>query len=113
MNARGMASECRTRTAGTRPTRRDARSLRSAAMVSVAIDSGPLHGPRTGIGNAVAWTLDALAALPDDRGVDLRPYVVSMRARTTPPERRLPIPAAVAHRLWARTSIGRVDRFLA
>lgn len=64
----------------------------------VAIDVGPLHGPRTGVGNAVAWTLDALA------GEDLTtlPYVTSMRASVRPPERRLPIPAAVALRMWAR-----------
>ena len=87
-------------------------SLRFAPMVTVAIDSGPLHGPRTGIGNAVAWTFDALRSLPPADAVELRPYVVSMRAAVTPPERRLPIPAAVAHRVWARTSMLRADRLL-
>ena len=29
-------------------------------MLRVAIDVGPTHGRRTGIGNAVAWTVDAL-----------------------------------------------------
>ena len=81
-------------------------------MVTVAIDSGPLHGPRTGIGNAVAWTLDALGSLPPADAVQLLPYVVSMRAAVTPPERRLPLPAAVAHRIWARTTALRVDRLL-
>ncbi|MDX2379683.1 MAG: glycosyltransferase family 1 protein [Acidimicrobiia bacterium] len=65
---------------------------------NVAIDVGPLHGRRTGVGNAVAWTLDALA----DQPVELMPYLTSSRARVSPPERRLPIPAAAAVRWWAR-----------
>jgi glycosyltransferase involved in cell wall biosynthesis len=76
--------------------------------LTVAIDAGPLHGPRTGIGNAVAWTIDALR---DDTDLELRPYVTSMRARVRSPQRRLPIPAAVALRLWARRSPP-VDRLL-
>ncbi len=76
--------------------------------LTVAIDAGPLHGPRTGIGNAVAWTIDALRDEPD---LELRPYVTSMRARVRSPQRRLPIPAAVALRLWARRSPP-VDRLL-
>ena len=59
--------------------------------LSVAIDAGPLHGHRTGVGNAVAWTIDALA----DQPIELRPYVTSSRARVVSPERRLPLPAAV------------------
>lgn len=84
-------------------------------MLTVAIDSGPLHGPRTGIGNAVEWTIDALDAPPDssdDRPVDLVPYVTSLRARTGAGERRLPIPAAAAHRLWSRTTRFAMDRWL-
>ncbi len=69
--------------------------------LTVAIDAGPLHGPRTGIGNAVAWTIDALR---DDTDLELRPYVTSMRARVRSPQRRLPIPAAVALRIWAHRS---------
>ena len=77
--------------------------------LTVAIDAGPLHGPRTGIGNAVAWTIDAFARrLPISNS---EPYVTSMRARVRSPQRRLPIPAAVALRLWARRSPP-VDRFL-
>lgn len=79
-------------------------------MVEVAIDEGPLHGPRTGIGNAVAEVLDALALT--SRRVQLRPYVTSTRAEVEPPTRRLPIPAFVAHRWWARSSRPRVDRWL-
>ncbi|MFK7917226.1 MAG: glycosyltransferase family 4 protein [Ilumatobacter sp.] len=83
-------------------------------MVRVAIDAGPLHGPRTGIGNAVAWTLDALAASSNDAaGLDIVAYVTSMRAKVQRPQRRLPIPAALAHRLWARSSAIPMDRWLA
>lgn len=76
--------------------------------LTVAIDAGALHGPRTGVGNAVAWTLDALGQRDD---LALLPYVVSTRARVRPPQRRLPIPAAAAVRLWARSSAP-VDRWL-
>jgi len=85
-------------------------------MVQVAIDAGPLYGPRTGIGNAVEWTIDALRRHhpePNDPdGVDLLPYVTSMRARLKDHERRLPVPAAVAHRLWSRRSAPPMDRWL-
>jgi len=67
-----------------------------------------LHGHRTGIGNAVAWTLDALAHQAD---LELLPYVLSTRAKITAPERRLPIPAAWAHRLWMHRSPS-LDRLL-
>ncbi len=72
-------------------------------MVRVAIDVGPLHGPRTGIPVAVAGTLAALQRGPAAGGdLELVPYVVSMRAKVQPPQRRLPLPAAVALRYWAR-----------
>jgi glycosyltransferase involved in cell wall biosynthesis len=76
--------------------------------LKVAIDAGPLHGARTGVGNAVAWSIDALRELDD---IELAPYVISARARTRRPERRLPIPASAALRLWAHTSTP-VDRWL-
>ncbi len=79
------------------------------APVRVAVDTGPLHGPRTGIGNGVQWMLDALAERDD---VELARYVTSLRARVRPPERRLPLPAAVAVRLWARHRALSVDRWL-
>lgn len=77
-------------------------------MTKVAIDTGPLHGPRTGIPNAIAWMIDALSQRDD---VVLAPYVTSARARLRSPERRLPIPAAAALRLWAHRSPP-VDRWL-
>jgi len=84
-------------------------------VTRVAIDVGALHGPRTGVGNAVAWTVDALrrAALRSPEGDPmLTPYVLSTRARLDRGERRLPLPAALAHRIWARHSIPRMDHWL-
>lgn len=78
--------------------------------VRVAFDTGPLHGARTGIGHAVA-ALHAALHQRDD--VDLTDYLVSFRADPGPGARRLPIPAAVAHRCWARSDLPRADRWLA
>jgi glycosyltransferase involved in cell wall biosynthesis len=79
-------------------------------VVTVAIDEGPLHGPRTGVGNAVDWLLRSL----DESGSELTlaPYLTSTRATITPPTRRLPLPAAAAHRLWAKASWPKLDRWL-
>lgn len=74
-------------------------------MVKVAIDVGPLHGHRTGIGNAVAWTIEAFS--DKDSGVtdiELYQYLTSMRARRLKTQRRIPIPAAMALRMWAHRS---------
>jgi hypothetical protein len=77
--------------------------------VTVAFDAGPLHGAKTGIGLAVEHLRTALLARDD---VTLLEYVLSFRAQLPPGTRRLPIPAALAHRLWARTPHPRVDRWL-
>ncbi len=77
-------------------------------MLRVAIDVGPTHGRRTGVGNAVAWTVDALA---DRDGLELQRYVTSARARLRSSERRIPMPAALALRAWARPSVP-MDRWL-
>lgn len=69
--------------------------------LKVAFDVGPLYGERTGIGNAVAWTLEALETRDE---LELLPYVTSTRARVEPPVRRLPLPAALAHRWWPHWS---------
>lgn len=74
----------------------------------VAFDSGPLHGPQTGIGLAVRATLDALRA---DHRVQIEPYVVSLRSRPGPGIRKFPLPAALAHRWW-RHPAPPVDRLL-
>ncbi|MEL6890429.1 MAG: glycosyltransferase family 1 protein [Actinomycetota bacterium] len=81
-------------------------------MLEVAIDVGPLHGHRTGIGNAVAWFVDELDARADDLGITTLRYLTSARATVGPGERRLPIPAAAALRLWSRAARPRVDRWL-
>jgi glycosyltransferase involved in cell wall biosynthesis len=77
-------------------------------MLRVAIDVGATHGRRTGIGNAVAWAVDALRARDD---LELQPYVTSARARVRQGERRVPMPAAVALRAWAHPSPP-IDRWL-
>jgi glycosyltransferase involved in cell wall biosynthesis len=75
--------------------------------VRVAFDCGPLHGARTGVGVAVAGLRDAL----DHRdGVDLRPYLLSFRSRPTDGTVRLPLPASVGLRLWARSAGSRASR---
>jgi glycosyltransferase involved in cell wall biosynthesis len=75
----------------------------------VAFDAGPLHGPKTGIGYAVEAVHRALLDRDD---VQLTEYAVSFRARLAPGTRRLPLPAALAHRVWARTPRPTVDRWL-
>jgi glycosyltransferase involved in cell wall biosynthesis len=78
--------------------------------VRLAFDVGPLYGHRTGIGAAVAELAAALAA---DPAIEAHPYLLSFRSRPEPSTRRLPLPAAVAHRLWAHADWPRVDRWLA
>jgi glycosyltransferase involved in cell wall biosynthesis len=80
----------------------------SVRMLRVAIDVGPTHGRRTGIGNAVAWTVGALAERED---LQLQRYVTSARARLRNTERRIPMPAAVALRAWSHRSPP-MDRWL-
>jgi glycosyltransferase involved in cell wall biosynthesis len=77
--------------------------------LTVAIDVGPLAGRRTGIGHAVALLTEALAERDD---VVLMPYLTSFRGHPAPSTRRLPIPAALAHRLWAHLDHPRVDRWM-
>jgi glycosyltransferase involved in cell wall biosynthesis len=76
--------------------------------ITVAIDVGPLHGHRTGVGIAVDHLTTALRNRSD---VSLHPYVVSFRAKTKRPERKLPLPAGLASRLWARGDRPRADRW--
>jgi glycosyltransferase involved in cell wall biosynthesis len=78
--------------------------------VRLAFDVGPLYGHRTGVGAAVAELAAALSADPD---VEPHPYLLSFRTRPEPSTRRLPLPAALAHRLWAHADWPRVDRWLA
>ena len=77
--------------------------------ITVAIDVGPLHGHRTGVGLAVDQLTTALRLRYD---VALHPYVVSFRADTSEAEHKLPLPAGLATRLWAHVDRPRADRWL-
>ena len=77
-------------------------------MIRVAFDSGPLHGPRTGIGHAVRRITESFEVVAPD--VELRPYLVSFRSRPEAGIVRLPYPAALALRMWARFDAPRPDR---
>jgi glycosyltransferase involved in cell wall biosynthesis len=77
--------------------------------LGIALDVGPLYGHRTGVGAAVG---ELAKALGEEPAVEVLPYVLSYRSRPVPPTRRLPLPAALAHRLWARVDLPRVDRWL-
>lgn len=74
-------------------------------MMRVAFDTGPLHGPITGVGRAV----EAMAA---HSTVDIVPYVLSFRAALRADTVRLPYPAALALRAWGRFDHPRPDRHL-
>lgn len=79
------------------------------ASVTVAIDGSPLLGPITGIGAAVA---EITRALGDRSDVTLHEYALSVRGTLRPGMTRLPIPAAIAQRLWSRAGWPRLDRWL-
>lgn len=79
------------------------------APLTVAFDTGPLHGPKTGVGFAV----DAMRrALSERADVALLDYVLSFRAELAEGTRRLPLPAALAQRAWGRSDLPRVDHWL-
>ncbi|MEN9804469.1 MAG: hypothetical protein RIS41_1316 [Actinomycetota bacterium] len=75
-------------------------------MLTIAVDTGPLHGPATGIARATSGIVDELAR----RDVSLVPYVLSFRARLEPGTRRIPLPAALALRAWGNWGRPRVER---
>lgn len=75
----------------------------------VGYDVGPEHGHRTGVGVA---THELRTTLEQRDDVELVPYVLSFRTRPDPPVRRLPLPAALAHRLWPHVSYPRAERVL-
>ncbi|MCE9623794.1 MAG: glycosyltransferase family 4 protein [Actinomycetia bacterium] len=79
------------------------------AELRVGFDIGPLFGERTGIGFAVDALRRALLQRDD---VELLEYLVSFRARPETGVARLPLPAALAHRLWAKFDWPRADRWL-
>ncbi|MGA1747377.1 MAG: glycosyltransferase family 4 protein [Ilumatobacteraceae bacterium] len=75
----------------------------------IAIDIGPLHGHRTGVGTAVAHLVHHLGA---DTSLDLQPYLLSFKAKQVAGQIRLPLPARVATRCWARLDVPSADRWL-
>ena len=77
--------------------------------LSVAFDSGPLHGSKTGIGFAVE-AMHAELLRRDD--LQVRPYVLSFRAALAAGTTRLPLPARAAQLAWARFDHPDVDRWL-
>lgn len=79
---------------------------------TVALDTTPLIGKRTGIGEFTARLLDSLTGL--DNPPKVVPYVLSRRAGSLPQgTRRLAVPARVGLRLWARTAWPRERRAFA
>jgi len=93
----------------------------SGRRLRLALDAGPLLGPRTGVGHLTARLFEALA--PRDE-VEVRGFVISRTGRRDvgallPPgvtAGTSPLPARVAHALWARVPwppvehwTGRVD----
>ncbi len=75
-------------------------------MLTIAVDTGPLHGPATGIARATAGIIDGLSS----RDVRVVPYVLSFRADLAADTRRVPLPASVALRTWGAFGRPRVDR---
>ena len=75
----------------------------------VAVDVGPLAGPRTGVGHAVAAMH---AALGESDDLELVDYITSFRSSPPVGAHRFPLPAVLAHRLWGAVDMPRVDRFL-
>lgn len=80
------------------------------APLTVAFDIGPTLTPLTGVGQAVVGLERALRALASPPL--LVPYLVSWRGTPPPDGRRLPLPAALAHRWWARATWPPMDRWL-
>jgi len=80
-----------------------------APVMRVAVDIGPLHGHRTGIGTAVHHLVEELE---DEPGVELQRYLLSFRAPEMPGQVRLPLPARLATRMWARLDRPTVDRWI-
>lgn len=79
-----------------------------SSPIGVALDVGPLHGHRTGVGVAASHLADELGRRDDVRVV---PYLVSFRARPVAGERRLPVPAGAAMRAWSRLDHPRAGRW--
>lgn len=81
----------------------------TTAPLAVAIDTGPLYGHRTGVGQAVDGMVAALARRSD---VSLDRYLMSFRTTPRPGDRKLPVPGIVASHMWSRADRPRADRWL-
>ena len=78
--------------------------------VRLAFDVGPLSATAPGSApRSPSWR----PPWPPIRASRLHPYLLSFRTRPEASTRRLPLPAGLAHRLWARADWPRVDRWLA
>jgi glycosyltransferase involved in cell wall biosynthesis len=83
-------------------------------VVTVAFDATPLLGERTGVGNAVAGWLGAMA---DRADVSLRAYGLTLAGWRELPRRlpagvrppRFPLPAGAMLRLWSRVDLPPVE----
>ncbi len=80
-------------------------------MLTVAVDTGPLYGSRTGVGRAVSEILTEFERRSSE--IEVLRYVVSRRAELRSGTRRLPYPAFLAMEAWARSNHPRADRHLA
>lgn len=74
----------------------------------VAIDSGPLLDPPTGIGR---YTRE-LTRSASQAGVEMHPFAVSLRGKTAEPMSRWKVPARAVHETWRRWGRPTADRLV-
>ncbi|CAB4707825.1 unannotated protein [freshwater metagenome] len=79
-------------------------------MIKVGVDTGPLHGPMTGVGRAVEGLVYQLRQHVDE--VELTEYVLSFRAKLHANTRRLPFPAGITIKSWGQRDFPSVERHL-
>ena len=79
-------------------------------MIRVGVDTGPLHGPMTGVGRAVEDLVYQLRRHVDE--VELTEYVLSFRAKLHANTRRLPFPAGITIKSWSHRDFPSVERHL-
>ncbi len=78
----------------------------AASPVIVAIDTTPLIGARTGIGQLVAGLVTELERRPEVR---VRRVAFTWKGRTEAGAQRYPIPARAAHAVWGRSNRGAIE----
>ena len=77
-----------------------------SSPIRVAIDTTPLIGARTGIGQLVAGLVDELERRPEVR---IRRVAFTWKGRHEAGAQRYPIPARAAHAVWARSNRGAIE----